>query len=86
MKHFIITVDTEGDNLWEYKKELLQVQRMLNICLAFNLYVRNYGFKPVYLTNYEMASSDTFVTEAKNGWIKGIVKQESISMHGIIPH
>lgn len=20
MKHFIITVDTEGDNLWEYKK------------------------------------------------------------------
>ena len=21
MKHFIITVDTEGDNLWEYKKQ-----------------------------------------------------------------
>ena len=54
MKKFIITVDTEGDNLWGYKEgdtittnNALYIPRFQELC-------ENYGFKPVYLTNYEM--------------------------------
>lgn len=68
MKHFIITVDTEGDNLWEYKKGTPIGIENAKYLPRFQSLCEKYGFKPVYLTNYEMASSDTFVTEAKK-WL-----------------
>ena len=60
-KSFIITVDTEGDNLWNWKPGDIittdngkYVDRFQNLCDRF-------GFKPVYLTNYEMANDDNFI-------------------------
>lgn len=65
MKYFIITVDTEGDNLWQYRKgenvtteNSLYVPRFQELCERF-------GFKPVWLTNYEMASDERFVNYIK---------------------
>lgn len=61
MKSFIITIDTEGDNLWEYVKgkpvdveNAKYIPRFQNLC-------NKYGFKPVWLTNYEMIISDEYV-------------------------
>ena len=71
-KYFIITVDTEGDNLWNYKKgttvqteNSLFVQRFQDLC-------NKYGFKPVWLTNYEMASDDRYVEYIKAKEEKGL--------------
>lgn len=71
MKYFIITVDTEGDNLWRYKegeeigvKNAEYIPRFQKLC-------EKYGFKPVYLTNFEMANSKVFVEEAKEWLAKG---------------
>lgn len=64
-REFLITVDTEGDNLWAWKpgKEIttentLYIPRFQELC-------EQYGFKPVYLTNYEMAMDDRWVSYAK---------------------
>ena len=65
MKYFIITVDTEGDNLWDYHdgdeiktENTLAIPRFQELC-------EQYGFKPVYLTNYEMICDDRFVDYIK---------------------
>lgn len=70
-KYFIITVDTEGDNLWDYKKGELVGTKNAEYLPRFQALCEKYGFKPVYLTNYEMAMSDTFVAEAKEWLAKG---------------
>jgi hypothetical protein len=61
MKYFIITIDTEGDNLWDYRlgdtietKNARYIPRFQKLC-------DQYGYKPVYLVNYEMALDDFFV-------------------------
>lgn len=61
-RYFLITVDTEGDNLWNYKagdivgtKNALYLPRFQRLCDEF-------GFKPVWLTNYEMAKSPDFIS------------------------
>lgn len=60
-KKFIITIDTEGDNLWAWKQgdtitteNTLYLQRFQSLCNKF-------GFKPVWLSNYEMLSDSRFV-------------------------
>ena len=65
-KHFIITVDTEGDNLWNYRKgdnittcNTQYIPRFQELCEI-------YGFKPVYLTNYEMLYDDDYVNYIKH--------------------
>lgn len=40
-KYFIITVDTEGDNLWTYKTGEKLVWRMPSFSLVFNHCVKN---------------------------------------------
>ena len=62
MKHFIITVDTEGDNLWTWHpgddittENAKSIPRFQNLC-------EKYGLIPTYLTNYEMACDDRWVT------------------------
>ena len=64
-RFFIITVDTEGDNLWDYHdgdevktENTLAIPRFQELC-------EQYGFKPVYLTNYEMICDDRFVEYIK---------------------
>lgn len=55
---FIITIDTEGDNIWSRPQEVkaenaLFLPRFQELC-------EKYKLKPTYLTNYEMASSESF--------------------------
>ena len=61
MKYFIITIDTEGDNLWKHKlgdkistKNSQYLPKFQELCNIYN-------FKPVYLVNYEMANDPFFV-------------------------
>jgi hypothetical protein len=65
MKKFIITIDVEGDNLWGHRigdaittENAKYIPRFQKLCEKFN-------FKPVYLTNYEMANDNYFVQFAK---------------------
>lgn len=71
MKYFIITVDTEGDNLWEYKMGETIGTRNAEYIPRFQALCEKYDFKPVYLTNYEMAQSDVFIKEAREWLQKG---------------
>lgn len=61
MKYFIITIDTEGDNLWQWKRgdeikteNTLYLSRFQDLC-------NQYGFKPVWLSNWEMINDSRFV-------------------------
>ena len=65
MRYFIITIDTEGDNLWEYNKgQVITTENTLYIP-RFQTLCEKYGFKPVWLTNYEMVCDDRFVEYLK---------------------
>ena len=77
-KYFIITVDTEGDNLWSYTPGNPIHTANANYIGRFQSLCDKYSFKPVYLTNYEMAQSDTFVSEAIK-WLNN--KQCEIGLH-----
>lgn len=56
---FIITIDTEGDNLWARPRQI--TTRNAEFLPRFQALCERHGFKPVYLTNHEMAHSDAFV-------------------------
>ena len=72
MKYFIITVDTEGDNLWHYKKgQKITTENTLFIP-RFQELSNKYGFKPVWLTNYEMVCDDRYVEFIKPMMERGL--------------
>ncbi|MDR8263551.1 deacetylase, partial [Acinetobacter baumannii] len=48
---FLITIDTEGDNLWQ-KHDSITTENARYLP-RFQQLCEKYGFKPVYLTNYE---------------------------------
>lgn len=80
MKSFIITVDTEGDNLWCHHpgdeittRNAAYIPRFQNMCEEF-------GFKPVYLTNYEMACSERFVADARD-WLERGTCEIGVHLH-----
>ncbi|MBI6548048.1 polysaccharide deacetylase family protein [Xenorhabdus lircayensis] len=61
---FIITIDTEGDDLWQNREKISTknthyLPRFQNLCERF-------GFKPVWLTNYEMAMDDSYIEFAED--------------------
>lgn len=56
---FIITVDTEGDNLWAKPRAI--TTRNAACLPRFQRLCEKYRFKPVYLANYEMAMTVAFV-------------------------
>ena len=66
-KYFIITVDTEGDNLWHHKKGNAITTQNAKYIGPFQSLCESHGFKPVYFTNYEMAMCDE-VTETAKSW------------------
>lgn len=66
MKYFIITIDTEGDNLWTYKDGNKITTNNATFLKRFQDLCNKYGFIPVWLTNYEMAQCDEFVTFVKD--------------------
>lgn len=55
---FLVTIDTEGDNLWDRPREI--TTRNAEHLPRFQRLCETYGFKPTYLTNYEMAKSEVF--------------------------
>lgn len=61
---FIITIDTEGDNLWEYQNSV--TTKNTHYLPRFQTLCERFRFKPVYLTNFEMASDPAFVEFAKD--------------------
>ncbi|MEA9392335.1 deacetylase [Acerihabitans sp. TG2] len=61
---FIITIDTEGDNLWHNHEQILTLNA--RFLPRFQLLCEKFGFKPVYLTNYEMAVDNVYVEFAKD--------------------
>jgi len=61
---FIVTVDTEGDNLWEKPRAI--TTRNAAYLPRFQQLCEKFRFKPVYLTNHEMAMSDVFVDFARD--------------------
>jgi hypothetical protein len=56
---FLITVDTEGDDLWSRPREI--TARNAETLPRFQELCERYGLKPTYLANWEMARSDVFV-------------------------
>src|SRR5258708_31153797 len=56
---FIITIDTEGDDLWSRPREI--TTRNASFLPRFQRLCERYGYRPVYLANYEMALSEAFV-------------------------
>ena len=55
---FLITIDTEGDNLWVNKRTI--TTRNAAFLARFQHLCDSYGLQPTYLTNYEMACSPAF--------------------------
>lgn len=78
MRNFIITVDTEGDNLWRWKEGELITTHNSQFIPRFQELCESYGFKPVYLTNYEMALDDAWVSYIKSKAQQGLCE---IGMH-----
>ena len=56
---FLITIDTEGDNLWSLPS--IVTTENSHYLPRFQQLCEKYGFKPTWLTNYEMAECLTFV-------------------------
>jgi hypothetical protein len=65
-KYFIITIDTEGDNLWDHRIGDPITTTNTQYIPRFQKLCNKYNFKPVYLTNYEMANDTFFAEFAKN--------------------
>lgn len=61
MKYFIITIDTEGDNLWKWKPGQEVTTKNVQYLKRFQELCAQYGFKPVWLSNWEMISDPLFV-------------------------
>lgn len=61
-KNFIITIDTEGDNLWAYKQGCAITTQNSKYIPRFQNLCEKYKFKPVYLVNYEMLNDNVFVS------------------------
>lgn len=73
---FIITIDTEGDNLWQNHERIsTENTRFLP---RFQSLCEKYAFKPVYLTNYEMAQDAAYVEFASDVIRRG---QGEVGMH-----
>ncbi len=60
----IVTIDAEGDNLWAKPRAI--TARNAEYLPRFQTLCESYGFKPVYLANYEMAESDFFTAFARD--------------------
>ena len=56
---FLITIDTEGDNLWGCGQNI--ETRNARFLPRFQTLCERYGFKPSYLVNYEMAMDCAFI-------------------------
>lgn len=77
-KYFIITIDTEGDNLWEWQEGTPIGTENVTYLSRFQDLCSQYQFKPTWLANWEMVNDVRFVTLAKDCLEK---EQCEIGMH-----
>jgi len=63
--YLLITIDTEGDNAWA-RKGYENCTRNARFLPKFQELCEKFGFKPTYLTSYEMAKDDFFVEFASD--------------------
>ena len=75
-KVFLITIDTEADNQWDINHECSTINSMF--LPRFQELAEKYGFKPTWLTTYEMANDENFVKYFKNKQDNGLCE---IGMH-----
>ena len=75
-KYFIITIDTEADNQWDDTHECSTLNA--KFLPRFQELAEKYGFKPTWLTTYEMANNSDFVKYFKNKQNNGLCE---IGMH-----
>ncbi|QHM73047.1 polysaccharide deacetylase family protein [Mixta intestinalis] len=73
---FLITIDTEGDNLWRNHRTI--TTRNTLFLPRFQALCEKYGFKPTWLTNYEMAGDPAYVEFARDAITRG---QAEVGMH-----
>src|SRR5579872_1992405 len=73
---FLITIDTEGDNAWARPREI--TTRNSRYLPRFQQLCERYGFKPTYLTNYEMAQCPDFRALAQDALRRGTAE---VGMH-----
>lgn len=81
-KYFIVTIDTEGDNLWE-RATISGGIREIKVENAkyierFQLLCDKYNFIPTYFVDYEMANAEYFVSQSKE-WL--VERKCEIGMH-----
>ena len=77
-KYFLISVDTEGDNQWDWKKGDTVTTENTLFLPRFQALCEKYGFRPTYLTDYKMAEDPRFVEFMKPKWDNGLCE---IGMH-----
>lgn len=64
-KTFLITVDTEGDNLWNWHEGQTITTHNAAFIPRFQELCEKYCFIPTYFTNYEMANNTEWVEYAR---------------------
>jgi hypothetical protein len=65
----LITIDTEGDDLWSCPREI--TARNLAFLPRFQALCERFGFKPTYLTNWEALSDEGYQAFAKDALARG---------------
>ncbi len=70
-KSFIITIDTEGDNLWGWKEGNPLKTENVNYLPRFQEICNKYNFIPTWLCNWEMVQDERFVAFALDNLEKG---------------
>ena len=71
MKKFLISIDTEGDNLWAWRVGDKITTENAKYLPRFQELCESYGFKPTYLTNYEMTTDPFFINYFKQRNLSG---------------
>lgn len=66
---FLLTIDTEGDDLWSRPKEI--TTENLKFLPRFQSLCERYGFKPTYLTNWEAAVDRDYQAFARDVLARG---------------
>ena len=72
MKSFIITIDTEGDNLWNWQVGGAEITtENAKYLPRFQTLCDEFGFKPVWLTNYEMVKNPDYINFSRKAMREG---------------
>lgn len=78
MKKFLISIDTEGDNLWNWHEGDAITTECVEYLPRFQELCEKYNFKPTYLTNWEVMNDRRYVD-----WVKPLIAHNKceIGMH-----